>query len=108
MSVVGQRGDRIRIDCTGSYLLHLDVCHRSMENRESRGTLALRSAEGGAAPLVWFSLKASSNQTCTDLHDIIYLRQSEQVGLQLYVFDNFKMISLTAGLSLLTPGECAL
>lgn len=108
MSVVGQTGDRIRIECTGPYLLHMDVCHRSMDHRRSRGTLELRLAEGGTAPLASFPMHASSNQTCTRLHAIIYLRQSEQVSLSLYVFDEFKMKNLTVGLSLLLPGECRL
>lgn len=106
MSVVGQAGDRIRVDCAGPYLLHMSVCHRSLVNSTSRGTLALRLAEGGTAPLVSFPMEASFNRTCVRLHDIIYLRESDQVSLSLYVFDEFKMLSLTVGLSLLLPGEC--
>lgn len=104
MSVVGR--DRISINCTGPYLLHMHVCHKSMVNRVSEGTLALRLAEDGAAPLASFSVNATSSEACMRLHGIIYLRQSEQVVLSLYVFDDFKMVNLTVGLNLLLPGEC--
>lgn len=108
MSVPEPTRDRIRVDCTGPYLVHMHVCHRSMEKSASRGTLALQPADGGAAPLASFSMNASFALTCSLLHDIVYLREKEQVSLNMYLLDDFKMVNLTVGLSLLVPGESCL
>lgn len=107
MSVAGPKGDMICVNCTGPYLLHMYVCHISLaqRNSESRGTLELQAAGNGTAPLASFLMKAS-HLTCTGLHSIVYLRAREQVSLNLYIFDDFKMKNLTVGLSLLLPGEC--
>lgn len=109
MSVAGQKGDMIGINCAGPYLLHMYVCYASQDQKkksESQGILVLQVAENGTAPLASFPMKASDKTMCMGLHSIVYLRASEQVSLNLYIFDDFKMKNLTVGLSLLLPGEC--
>lgn len=96
--------DWIHINCTGPYILYVDVCYLSMHEPESRGYLQLQ-VMGQTTPASSFTLNATSQKVCRGLHSIVYLRAKEQASLYLTVTGGFKVKTLSVGLSYLL-GQC--
>lgn len=107
MSVAGTNNDTIHINCTGPYILDVELCYRSLDNKESTGVLELQ-VEGRESPASSFNLRASGQgQDCGGLHNITYLWAAQQVTLRLYSQShNFKILQATVGLSYLLGSQC--
>ncbi|KAG7233394.1 hypothetical protein INR49_007074 [Caranx melampygus] len=50
MSVAGQNNDTIHINCTGPYILDVDLCYKSLGKEESTGVLQLEAIIASPAP----------------------------------------------------------
>lgn len=105
MSVAGTKNDTIHINCTGPYILDVDLCYKSLDNKESTGVLELQ-VEGSESPASSFNLRASG-QVCRGLHNITYLWAANQVTLRLYSQSHdFKIVQANVGLSYLLGNQC--
>lgn len=103
MSLVG-KNDRIYVNCTGPYVLYMDVCYKSLREYETRGSLKLQVV--GSKTPVWSVNLTTLHEVCRGLHSITYLRAMEEASLYLYVTDGFKVKNVTVGLSHLLGSRC--
>lgn len=104
MGLVDKSSDRIYINCTGPYILYMDVCYKSLRQYETSGALQLQVV-GSKTPVCSFNLTAS-HEVCRGLHSTAYLRAQEQAHLHLYVTKGFKVKNVTVGLSYLLGSRC--
>lgn len=106
MGLADGRNQEILVNCTGPYVLYVDVCYLSLTEEEITGTLQLQVA-GSGTPVSSFTLQAS-REVCRGLHSLAYLRASEQASLHLVAREEFKIKRATVGLSYLlgTASQC--
>lgn len=104
MSLDDKNDDEIIISCTGPYILYMDVCYLSMlEGKEVNGTLWLLDER--KTPEILFSM-SSSHEVCTALHKTVYFRKTGKASLQLISTTNFKIKTVTVGMSSQLGGQC--
>lgn len=104
MSLVDKKNDTIYVNCTGPYILYIDVCYKSLSDEETRGMLQLQVV-GSTTPVSSLALNAS-HEVCRGLHSIAYLRAREQASLYFHCTDGFKIKNVTVNLSYLLGGRC--
>ncbi|XP_051233626.1 uncharacterized protein LOC127350762 [Dicentrarchus labrax] len=105
MGLVAKKNDTIGINCTGPYILYMEVCYKGMNQpKEAHGTLELR-VEGSNTSVSSVNLTAS-HEVCRGLHSIAYLRANERASLHLNCTDDFKVKNVTVGLSYLLGSQC--
>ncbi|KAG7514291.1 hypothetical protein JOB18_029891 [Solea senegalensis] len=111
MSRADGNAGMIIINCTGPYVLYIDLCYKSLDlekgHLNTTGTLQLQ-VKGSGTPRSSFRLQASHVKVCRGLHSIAFLRAKEQASLHLYSDRSFVMSELTVGLSYLlgTEAQC--
>ncbi|CAN9500621.1 unnamed protein product [Ophioblennius macclurei] len=105
--------DQISIKCTGFYVWHVKICHKSLQEvgrgalqEGGRGTLQLR-ATGSETPISSFALGYESNPICRELNNIVYLKRNQLASVQLIVTRGFKIINMNMELSYLWWKQCA-
>lgn len=100
---MGLVNKKIYINCTGPYILYMDVCYMSLSDVEAEGTLQVKVE--GKDPLVNFTLHAL-NEVCRGLQSIVYFRVKDEAYLDLYSSNTFKIKNMTMGLSYLLGRRC--
>lgn len=96
--------NKIYVNCTGPYILYMDVCYRSLNKETITGILQLEVV-GRTTPVISFNL-TTSGEDCTVLHSILYLRVKEQASLHIYAKESFKIKNATLGLNYLLGARC--
>lgn len=96
--------DKIYINCTGPYILYMDVCYRSLNKKEITGILQLEVVERKTT-VTSFNL-TTSDEDCGVLHSIVYLRAKDQASLHIYAEVSFKIKNATLGLNYLLGTRC--
>ena len=93
------------INCTGPYILYMDLCYMSMEGKEASGTLRL--LDGKENPETLFTMNSSSEE-CKDtvLQKTVFIKEKGKARLQLVSRGRFKLKNLTVGLSSLLGRQC--
>ncbi|KAM8744989.1 uncharacterized protein AB9X84_016397 [Acanthopagrus schlegelii] len=93
------------INCTGPYILYMDLCYMSMEGKEANGTLRL--LDGKENPETLFAMNSSSEE-CKDtvLQKTVFIKEKGKARLQLESRGRFKLKNLTVGLSSLLGRQC--
>ncbi|XP_042273612.1 uncharacterized protein LOC121901046 [Thunnus maccoyii] len=104
MSVAGEKNETISIECTGPYILYMDVCYKSKSNEEANGTLRLLVV-GQETHLINFDMQGS-REICRGLHSVVYLRAKEKAALHLYSTNHFKIKNATVGLNYMLGSRC--
>lgn len=100
--MMGFADKKIYINCTGPYILYMDVCYTSIGGKQASGTLELQVV--GKHPVMNFTLQASY-EVCGWHQSIVYLREQEAASLYLRSTEQFKIKNMTMGLSFLL-GKC--
>lgn len=103
MNLVGR--DRISVSCTGPYVLYMNMCYMSLQEREARGSLQLQVVGQEKTPLSSFNLTVLK-EVCKGHHSIAYLKEGEEASLYLNVKDRFKVKNVTVGLRYLLGNQC--
>lgn len=104
MGLANKNNDSIYVNCTGPYVLYMDVCYKSLHEKEAKGILELQVV-GSETPVSSVTLNASQ-EVCRGLSSIAYLRAKEEASLHLYFTDGFKVKNVTVGLSYLLGTRC--
>lgn len=95
--------DKIHINCTGPYILYMDVCYRSLEeNKNITGVLQLMVGKTAVTSF----LLTTSDEDCRQLHSIVYLKTKQQASLHIQAQDSFKIKNATLGLNYLLGTRC--
>lgn len=102
MSLADKQNDKIYVNCTGPYIVHIEVCYKSLAGKNATGKLELQVKEILVSS---FDLRTSEDD-CSRLHSIAYLKAKDQASLHFYANDGFKIKELTMGLSYLLGGRC--
>ncbi|CAB1452747.1 unnamed protein product [Pleuronectes platessa] len=103
MSLVDEQNQRILVNCTGPYVLYVDVCYQNLNLGNSTGFLQLL-VEGSNTPVSSFTLQAS-REVCRGLHCIVFLRAKERASLHLLADEGFQIKNATVGLNYLLGTE---
>lgn len=99
-----EKKDKINFNCTGPYILYMDVCYMSMlEAKEASGKLWLLDV--GKTPEILFSM-STSHEVCTVLHKTVYFRKKGKASLELKSTAGFKLKRVTVGLSSQLGRQC--
>ncbi|KAK1896401.1 Movement protein TGB2 [Dissostichus eleginoides] len=107
MSLADGKNDKIHIECTGPYVLYMEVCYKSMDGTETGGVMELQVLGRDTPRVSSFSLHASHEvSVCKGLHSTAYLSNKEEASLHLYPMEGFRFESMTVGLSYLLGSRC--
>ncbi|KAF3835045.1 hypothetical protein F7725_027603 [Dissostichus mawsoni] len=107
MNLTDGKNDKIHIQCTGPYVLYMEVCYKSMDGTETGGVMELQVLGRDTPRVSSFSLHASHEvSVCKGLHSTAYLSNKEEASLHLYPTEGFRFESMTVGLSYLLGSRC--
>ncbi|XP_026200659.1 uncharacterized protein LOC113151989 [Anabas testudineus] len=102
--MMGMVDNKIHVNCTGPYIVYMDVCYKSLNKVNITGTLQLQVV-GRKSPVTSFSV-TTSDEDCRGLYSIAYLRAKDQASLHVYAKEGFKIKTATLGLSYLLGRVC--
>ncbi|KAM3619345.1 uncharacterized protein V6R79_006748 [Siganus canaliculatus] len=111
MGMVDDKNDAFYTNCTGPYVLYVEVCYECRLGMEAAGTLQLqvveRKEEGekithtSSVDLPRLPDGCEEKGVCKRLHTMAYLKVQEEASLHLYGTNGLSIKSITVGLNYL-------
>lgn len=94
--------NKIDIRCKGPYIWYMDVCYKSLDGKETSGTLELKMDDTVVSSVTL----TGSNEVCRGHQSVVYLRANTKSSLHFFPVKEFKLLNVTVGLTYLLGNRC--
>ncbi|KAK5869982.1 hypothetical protein PBY51_024653 [Eleginops maclovinus] len=106
MSLANGKKDKIYINCTGPYVLYMNLCYTTMNEQEFEVNLQLQVPGRLVSNFSLNAERRGQQLDCRGLQSTAYLRRNEEASLHVYTLNGFVFKTVTVGLNYLLGSRC--